>query len=46
MFESFKPRFDAIIDLNKPITTLFGNMNKNSTFVIGKKAFYFLNHIL
>jgi len=29
MFESFKPRFDAIIDLNKPITTLFGNMNKN-----------------
>lgn len=29
LFESFKPRFDAIIDLNKPITTLFGNMNKN-----------------
>ena len=29
MFESFKPRYDAIIDLNKPITTLFGNMNKN-----------------
>ena len=29
LFESFKPRFDAILDLNKPITTLFGNMNKN-----------------
>ena len=29
LFESFKPRYDAIIDLNKPITTLFGNMNKN-----------------
>lgn len=29
LFESFKPRFEAIIDLNKPITTLFGNMNKN-----------------
>lgn len=29
LFESFKPRFDAIIDLDKPITTLFGNMNKN-----------------
>ena len=29
LFESFKPRFDAIIDLNKPVTTLFGNMNKN-----------------
>ena len=29
LFEAFKPRFDAIIDLNKPITTLFGNMNKN-----------------
>lgn len=29
MFESFKPRYNAIIDLNKPITTLFGNMNKN-----------------
>lgn len=29
LFESFKPRFDAVIDLNKPITTLFGNMNKN-----------------
>ena len=29
MFESFKPRYDAIIDLSKPITTLFGNMNKN-----------------
>ena len=29
LFESFRPRFDAIIDLNKPITTLFGNMNKN-----------------
>lgn len=29
LFESFKPRFDAIIDLNKPITTLFNNMNKN-----------------
>ena len=29
MFEAFKPRYDAIIDLNKPITTLFGNMNKN-----------------
>ena len=28
-FESFKPRYDAIIDLSKPITTLFGNMNKN-----------------
>lgn len=28
LFESFKPRFDAIIDLNKPINTLFGNMNK------------------
>jgi len=29
LFESFKPRYDAIINLNKPITTLFGNMNKN-----------------
>lgn len=29
LFEAFKPRFDAIIDLSKPITTLFGNMNKN-----------------
>lgn len=29
LFEAFKPRYDAIIDLNKPITTLFGNMNKN-----------------
>lgn len=29
LFESFKPRYEAIIDLNKPITTLFGNMNKN-----------------
>lgn len=29
LFESFKPRYDAIIDLNKPVTTLFGNMNKN-----------------
>lgn len=29
LFESFKPRYNAIIDLNKPITTLFGNMNKN-----------------
>ena len=29
LFESFKPRYDAVIDLNKPITTLFGNMNKN-----------------
>ena len=29
LFESFKPRYDAIIDLNKPIMTLFGNMNKN-----------------
>ena len=29
LFESFKPRYDAIIDLSKPITTLFGNMNKN-----------------
>ncbi len=29
LFESFKPRYDAIIDLNKPINTLFGNMNKN-----------------
>lgn len=29
LFESFKPRYSAIIDLNKPITTLFGNMNKN-----------------
>ena len=29
LFESFRPRFDAIIDLSKPITTLFGNMNKN-----------------
>jgi len=29
LFESFKPRYDAIIDLDKPITTLFGNMNKN-----------------
>jgi len=29
MFESFKPRYEAIIDLSKPITTLFGNMNKN-----------------
>lgn len=25
---------------------MIGNMNKNSTFVTGKKAFYFLNHIL
>lgn len=29
LFEAFKPRYNAIIDLNKPITTLFGNMNKN-----------------
>ena len=29
LFESFKPRYEAIIDLNKPITSLFGNMNKN-----------------
>lgn len=29
LFESFKPRYNAIIDLSKPITTLFGNMNKN-----------------
>ncbi len=29
LFESFKPRFDAIINLNEPITTLFGRMNKN-----------------
>lgn len=29
LFESFKPRYNAIIDLDKPITTLFGNMNKN-----------------
>ena len=29
LFESFKPRYDAIIDLNKPITALYGNMNKN-----------------
>lgn len=29
LFEAFKPRYDAIIDLNKPITSLFGNMNKN-----------------
>ncbi|MBQ2946272.1 MAG: peptidoglycan bridge formation glycyltransferase FemA/FemB family protein [Bacilli bacterium] len=29
LFEAFKPRYDAIIDLNKPTTTLFGNMNKN-----------------
>ena len=29
LFESFKPRYDAILDLSKPITTLFGNMNKN-----------------
>lgn len=29
LFESFKPRYDAIIDLDKPLTTLFGNMNKN-----------------
>ena len=27
LFESFKPRYDAIIDLSKPITNLFGNMN-------------------
>lgn len=29
LFESFKPRYNAIINLDKPITTLFGNMNKN-----------------
>ena len=29
LFEAFKPRYNAIIDLDKPITTLFGNMNKN-----------------
>ena len=29
LFESFKPRYNAIVDLDKPITTLFGNMNKN-----------------
>lgn len=29
LFEAFKPRYDAIIDLNKPVNTLFGNMNKN-----------------
>jgi len=29
LFEAFKPRFDAILDLDKPILTLFGNMNKN-----------------
>ena len=29
LFESFKPRFDAIINLNKPINSLFGGMNKN-----------------
>lgn len=29
LFESFKPRYNAIIDLNKPIFTLFSNINKN-----------------
>lgn len=29
LFESFKPRYDAIIDLNKPINALFGSVNKN-----------------
>lgn len=29
LFESFKPRYNAIIDLNKPITELFKNINKN-----------------
>ena len=28
MFESFKPRYNAIIDLNKPINVLYSNMNK------------------
>jgi len=29
LFESFKPRYNAIIDLNKPITSLFLELNKN-----------------
>ena len=29
LFESFKPRFEAILDLNKPIFTLFSDVNKN-----------------
>ena len=29
MFEAFKPRYNAIIDLRKPITSLFSNINKN-----------------
>lgn len=28
MFESFKPRYDAIIDISKPTTTLFQNINQ------------------
>ncbi|MDO4962906.1 MAG: peptidoglycan bridge formation glycyltransferase FemA/FemB family protein [bacterium] len=27
LFESFKPRYDAIIDLNKPLNRLFNNIN-------------------
>ena len=29
LFEAFKPRFEAIIDLRKPVSTLFSNINKN-----------------
>ncbi len=29
LFESFKPRYDAIIDLSKPISTLFENLDKD-----------------
>ena len=29
LFEAFKPRFEAIIDLRKPVSTLFSNLNKN-----------------
>ena len=29
LFESFKPRFEAILDLDKPVNTLYKNINKN-----------------
>ncbi len=29
LFEAFKPRYDAIIDLDKPITNLYKGINKN-----------------